>query len=230
MNGGVLIIGSLYWENKDNALDEAQGLRRSEWRKDLDFSKKIQVNVPILYGRKSQFRKETYTMTFSTSHNLGTAFIVPYKNSITSFEDLKNQAIKLSWAEGISSKTKPNILFVNWGVVGVFFKETVEKNYISEWNNEFLTFENEKFKFNNEDPSILKNGQLNFKVRLPAGIDYVFATPTAAFPGDFPTPQIIADAIINSKYDTYFNENYNNQIRTSEDEEIKSLINKTMKV
>jgi len=52
MKGAVIIIGSLLWENEENALNKEQGLIRAEWRKCLNLERKVSVVVPIRYGRK----------------------------------------------------------------------------------------------------------------------------------------------------------------------------------
>lgn len=93
MKGAVLIIGSLLWDNGNN---------RDIWRNDnLNIDNKIPVFAPIRYGRKSE---KSYTMVFSKeledSNNLGTAFVVPFKEEIKSFKELLNQVRSLSRVEG----------------------------------------------------------------------------------------------------------------------------------
>ena len=55
---GVLIIGSLYWDEKEH---------RETWRRDrlVDLGDATRVHVPIRYGRLSRKRGCTYTMVFS---------------------------------------------------------------------------------------------------------------------------------------------------------------------
>ena len=68
---GVLIIGSLRWDN-DN---------RKNWREErLDIDQAVTVGAPIRYGRRSSKRGCTFTMVFSNScqpDHLGTALLVP---------------------------------------------------------------------------------------------------------------------------------------------------------
>ena len=53
---GVLIIGSLFWDNST----------RDEWRRDrLDLERRQYVRAPIRYGRQSTGRGCSYTMVFS---------------------------------------------------------------------------------------------------------------------------------------------------------------------
>jgi hypothetical protein len=88
------------WENTLNAIDQRQGSIREEWRQSLNFSSKIQVLVPIRYGRKSSLRKNTYTMVFSNSvQELEYAFIVPFlsnENIDKDFKLFKDQVLRLS--------------------------------------------------------------------------------------------------------------------------------------
>ncbi|MBK5214847.1 MAG: hypothetical protein JJE55_14440 [Flavobacteriaceae bacterium] len=226
MKGAVLIIGSLLWENEKNALNSIQGKLRSDWRKKLDLEKKIAVNVPIRYGRKSTSRSCTYTMIFSNSvSDFGTAFIVPFKNEIEGFEELKHQALELSEAEGISTEKHPNRLKASWGSVGVLFNKSKEKELDSikrKWHQEFNFFKNSDYKIGKEEPSIKNNGELNFPFKIPENIDYVFATPVVPNISEYPTNEKIIEAIIESKprYDTYIKENFQNGIRVQGDEEI----------
>jgi hypothetical protein len=231
MKGAVLIIGSLLWETNENAVKNEQGKLREKWRETLDIGKKIPLKVPIRYGRKSTSRKCTYTMIFSNSQKvLGTAFIVPYLKEITSFEELKQQAIQLAEAEGISTRRNPNRLIAkSWGAVGIVFNNN-SKNITNEikdlWHNEFKEFDNTGYGLDGEEVSIKENGELNFQIEIPDSIDYVFATPVKPNVSKYPTVERIAEAIIesNPRYDTYLKENYNNGIRTEGDEEIINLL------
>lgn len=232
MKGAVLIIGSLLWENEENALNVEQGKLRSKWRQKLDFEKKIAVNVPIRYGRKSQSKRCTYTMIFSNSvTNLGTAFIVPFRKEIKVYEEFKLQALELSVAEGISTKQYQNRLFASWGSIGVLFNKSKDKQLNSikkKWNREFSSIQNSDYKIGTEEPSILKNGELNFHFVIPEYIDYVFATPVKPNISEYPTNDRIIKAIIESKprYDTYVKENFKNGIRIEGDTEIINELNR----
>lgn len=226
MKGAVLLIGSLLWEDEENALNAERGKLRSNWRQKLDLDKKIAVNVPIRYGRKSKYRRCTYTMIFSNSvSNLGIAFIVPFKIEIEGYKELKHQALELSEAEGISTKQNPNRLTASWGTVGILFNKSKEKQWDTvkkEWHQEFSSFKNCDYKIGSEEPSIQKNGELNFQFEMPEDIDYVLATPVTPNISEYPTNDRILEAIIESKprYDTYVKENFKNGIRVQGDEEI----------
>ncbi len=230
MQGAVLVIGSLLWENEKNTLDQKQGKLRDNWRKNLDLEKKVAIEVPIRYGRKSTSKRCTYTMVISNSvTNLGTAYIIPFRKEIEYFEELKNQALELSEAEGISTTIYPKRLIASWGAVGITFNETEEKQFEeikNKWHEEFTSFKNTGYKIGKEQPSILENGELNFEFKVPEDIDYVFATPVKPNISEYPTTERIVEAIIESspRYDTYVKENFNNGIRVHGDEEIMKKI------
>ena len=74
LNGGVLIIGSLYWDKEKIRID---------WRDThLDFTNARHISAPIRYGRVSSDRNCTFTMVFSSEckqeEKLGQAWFVLY--------------------------------------------------------------------------------------------------------------------------------------------------------
>ena len=229
MKGAVLTIGSLLWETKENALKEEQGIKRKNWREKLDIGNKIEVKIPIRYGRKSSSRRCTYTMVFSNSvDSLGTAFLVPYLEDIDNFTQLRKQAVDLAEAEGISTDKYSNRLIASWGSIGIKFNPNRELQELSKnWSKEFSNFKNDGYRIGDELPSITTNGELNFNIKIPHEIDYVLATPLKPELSEYPTIERVAQAIQESdpKYDTYLIENYNNGIRVERDEELIELIN-----
>lgn len=75
LNGGVLIIGSLLWDDKKQT--------RKDWRKSfLKIDDKVKIPAPIRYGRISTSRCCTFTMVLSQECNdkdkLGKAFFCPF--------------------------------------------------------------------------------------------------------------------------------------------------------
>ena len=75
MRIGVLIIGSLYWDDKPP---------RDVWRAErLDLFRRQNVRAPICYGRRSRSRGETYTMVFSLGlgvEDFGNAIAIPCRS------------------------------------------------------------------------------------------------------------------------------------------------------
>ena len=100
---GVLIIGSLYWDNSV----------RKEWRRErLDLEGQQYVRAPIRYGRRSERRGCSYTMVLSAGLrkvDFGTAIVVPCKS-----RDLVEEARSLWQAEGGTRGAVSG----SWGCVG----------------------------------------------------------------------------------------------------------------
>ena len=101
---GVLIIGSLYWDNS----------AREEWRRErLDLERRQSVRAPIRYGRRSGRRGCSYTMVLSASlreADFGTANVVACKS-----RDLIEEARSLWEAEGGTR----GAVSATWGCVGL---------------------------------------------------------------------------------------------------------------
>ena len=119
LRGGAIIIGSLLWDNK----------KRKKWRENyLSCKDKFRVYLPIRYGRRSENRRNTYTMVFSNKCNskrygLGTGWILPIKAEINSFNDLRREAQKMGSAEGFN-----NGLFTKWGSVALLLNRNKKMN------------------------------------------------------------------------------------------------------
>ena len=101
---GVLIIGSLYWDNSI----------REKWRQErLDLERQLCVRAPVRYGRQSKKRGFSYTMVLSAGlreADLGTAIVVPFKS-----RNLFEEAKSLWEAEGGSGGD----VSASWGCVGL---------------------------------------------------------------------------------------------------------------
>jgi len=141
--GGVLIIGSLFWENSE--------LRR-KWRdQQLDIENIIRVKLPIRYGRKSESRNYTYTMIFSTDcrskDKLGEGIFIPFKKELT-IEQIINQGKPMIEAE--HNRTVDFERF-NWGwgslgvVINTDYQEfDIEKSWKEMFGNGFKPSEYKK--------------------------------------------------------------------------------------
>jgi hypothetical protein len=117
LNIGVLIIGSLYWDNG----------ARKKWReKRLVMNKNVPVQVGIRYGRLSDSRGKTYTMVFSDSEicrKQGQAKVVQGQQSVSSFNEFLIEA-KWLWAAEIgrvpdSDADLKDSVSNDWGCVAV---------------------------------------------------------------------------------------------------------------
>lgn len=234
LQGAVLMIGSLFWETEDNAIDESVGRMRREWREtNFNISESISINVPIRYGRVSSTRGNTYTMIFSNgTPAIGTALLAPFKEKISTeseYRNLEMQAFELAKAEQICKDGEFN-LFKDWGTIALYLNPSFEKRepeIAAElrdwWGNKFKGFlKKDKFRLNGlEDLSVSEDGFINFPIVLTdETIDYFFCTPIAPNTTDYPSVSEIVSRIIESGYATYFKNNISNKILTFQDEEI----------
>lgn len=115
MRVGVLIIGSLYWDDKKT---------RKDWRRErlVDLGEKKHVRAPIRYGRLSRSRGCSYTMVLSKQldspsmrDKCGCAIVVPCKTPVNGVEDLITEAQHPWHAEG----GKADSISAAWGCVAL---------------------------------------------------------------------------------------------------------------
>ena len=235
LRGGVIIIGSLLWDNKGN---------RPKWRENnLCSENQFKVYIPIRYGRCSRTRKNTYTMLFSNKcylrrrYGLGTGWVLPIKAKINSFDELKKEAQKMGEAEGFENDGFTS----NWGLVALLLNpnKKINNSIISKWSN-FMSNKisnhsllSEKLK--SEKSAIDSNGFL--AIRWPKEVipinkigkyDFLIATVTAPtlIKGKYPTAYQIADTMKKAKYYDYFCKNRKHEITTFQDEKILRRIQK----
>ncbi len=239
IQGSVIMIGSLFWENQENCIQlkssKELAEKRRVWRETkLNLKERRLIDLPIRYGRKSESRFCTYTMAFSNSvERPGKGYAIPYKDKINikeNFNQLYCQALDLAQVEGIS-KSGENTLMKKWGSVGILLnqyfvdknKETAT-NLIKFWKQHFLKLRIDLYRIDEtENHSITQEGLLNFAINKPINeIDYYLATPVSPNVKKYPNGSEIAKAMNDTReeYYTYFVENYNNGITTINDEEI----------
>ncbi|MFN8323678.1 MAG: hypothetical protein U0T74_13535 [Chitinophagales bacterium] len=174
LKGGVLIIGSLLWQ--DNAKPGNDTIRR-DWRNNhLDMVSSIGVKVPMRYGRLSS--GDIYTMTFANScrgKNLGTAFAVPFRNNpITNLTQLMKEArswqLLKEWAEYLFLRERQP-----WCVLGILFNKKKiarsDRAAFSNWwqqqlseDTDYIRFHHNNFKHGSEKP--LYSSKWTFKYSL----------------------------------------------------------------
>lgn len=208
MRAGILIIGSLLWDNG----------KRAEWRSArLQLEQKIRVKAPICYGRMSQSRGNTFTMTFRPDATLGQAILVQCKEPAGSVDGLVAEAEALWKAEQPAAST--NSIGTNWGCVGAVFGMPNTTQLIAEWRDVFRARATPVSPINADGvlqidwPSLLDGRPVDFHV--------ILATATKALTHR-PTATEIADAWIgqNEGFEQYFFENVRNGIRTPDDQSI----------
>jgi len=230
LRGGVIIIGSLLWDDKGN---------RQKWRKnDLCSENRFKVYIPIRYGRYSCERK-IYTMVFSNScylkrYGLGTGWVLPIKTKINLFSELKEEAKKMGEAEGFN-----NGFSGDWGSVALLLNpnKIIDDSIKEEWGK-FMSDKIPKYflsdkKIKSEKFPIDFNGFL--KIRWPKEViqknkikkfDFLIATvinPTL-IDNKYPTVRRIANAMKKENADPYFIKNREHKITTFQDERILNII------
>ncbi|HRO45942.1 hypothetical protein [Agriterribacter sp.] len=230
--GGVIIIGSLIWEDHIELEKKGENFIRRDWRNQNLKAERTLVPVPIRYGRKSSTRKETYSMVFDNDHELGQGLILEFQQPISSFEDLEKQAIALAIAEGIY-KSENRRIISTWGAVGLLINPQLKKNDFSKfefiskkWRDIYHTY-NKTFnakeykRAESLTPPIDEYGLLTIKWQDDMNkFDILLATPVIPDPKDPLTAKQIADKMIEKRYDTYFKSNIAHNIRTTQDKEI----------
>lgn len=230
LRGGVIIVGSLLWDNA----------ARSDWRcTSLESLKtKIPLKLRIRYGRESgEKRRRTHTMIFSNdlSTDYGQGFIVGFQRPINNEQALLDEAASLARAEGIWNAEAP-FLAKDWGAVGLLVNDNVAKRQelLSAWQNVFSDhrchtgerlYKHELYALAGETPVIDDSGLLQIEW-LPEmnSFDFLLATPTVPKPTRALTPNEIAQRMIQTGYRTYFDGNRANDIHTFQDNEISNLL------
>jgi len=232
LRGGVIIIGSLLWDNRN----------RQKWREnDLCLENRFKVYVPIRYGRYSCTRK-IYTMVFSNNcylkgYGLGTGWILPMKAEVDSFNELKKEAKKMGKAEGFN-----NGFSSDWGSVALLLNpnKIIDDSIKEEWGK-FMSdkipgyFLSDK-KIKSEKFPIDFNGFLT--IRWPEEViqknnigkyDFLIATVTnpTLIDNKYPTVRKIANAMKKVNAYSYFVKNREHEITTFQDERILNIISET---
>jgi hypothetical protein len=106
---GILIIGSLYWDNRR---------KRQTWRDSrLNMEDRYDVTARIRYGRKSEGRDNTYTMVFSRQAGEGQAKVVRCRNDVLTAAHLNTEAEHLWAAE--RNREPDGLIAADWGCVAL---------------------------------------------------------------------------------------------------------------
>ncbi|HEX8289660.1 MAG TPA: hypothetical protein VF556_16875 [Pyrinomonadaceae bacterium] len=244
LKGGVLIIGSLLWQDyvrrKSNTI-------RLDWRNNhLELKSAIGVKTPIRYGRISG--GGVYTMTFANScrgKNLGTGFVVPFRNNpITNFTQLRDEARELARAEGMDRTFISSIDRNPWCVLGILFnkkkKSKANITAVSNWwekqliqDEDYSRFQSADFGLGKEKTCILSNGVLNIPWVVPiksqdkkelGEYDFVIATATLPTRDKYPSIKKLVSAVERDTDRRYFLRNYERGITTFQDERVNAKL------
>lgn len=210
MRAGILIVGSLLWDRR---------CERDAWRRSrLAIDRAVHVKVPIKYGRRSESRANTFTMTMSIDGGPGQAIIVPCRTMLAGARALLDEAEELWQAEQPGAQV--GSISASWGCVGVrFHDEPPPSDWSTAWAERFHAKAAPVAPVNGDGllgipwPLASANGAID--------ADVILATATKA-EKDRPRPEDIADAWVNQNqgHERYFFENVRHGIRTPEDAEI----------
>jgi hypothetical protein len=234
LKGGVIIIGSLLWQ--DYLHEKGDHIRRN-WREaHLDVDNRIPVKLPIRYGRKSgKPGWEIMTMVFSNrmARKHGFGLIVPLQKRITSTDEILGEAVALSTAEGMEGD------FVrSWGIltyllndllVDVNQKKKIVSAFMERKNAEFNVLD---YRVGRERSCVTNSLALNInwvapilESDRPKIDDLHFLLATATKPMDsIPSPKDIAEKIKSDTDRKYFLNNLRNGIITRDDFEISRFL------
>lgn len=245
LRSGVIVIGSLLWQNhlKEGNKDNI----RKNWRDgSLREDAKIQVKLPIRYGRYSE--GGIYTMVFSNNcyryKQLGTGYVLPFKaNPIRNLRQLLSEAKAMSEAEGMKGRFwggKNEI----WGKMGILFNDSkidkrTKRRILDCWQEQFRTDQGRliscDFKFvGNERPCVTKKGELTIRwvepdikrlLKRVFGFDFLIAAATkpkheTGKRGRYPNAEEIAASVKRDKLRRYFNQNLEFGITTFQDDDV----------
>ena len=216
---GVLVIGSLYWENKP---------KRKKWRRErLNLKHKQYVWTPIRYGRCSQTRGESYTMVFSAGLNkakFGRAIVIPCNS-----QNIVEEARHLWTAEG-----GKNGISACWGCAGLLLNPNskVPAKQLHSWC-ELVANEScygQLSSARDEPVAVNSCGFLNVPWPKPEGdsnleLDALLATATSPkiVNGCYPSVKRIAKAWVTPRgreHVDYFCKNRESGIQTFQDDDI----------
>jgi len=219
MRIGILIIGSLLWDRKSE---------RKVWRRDhLDLDSAMPVSAQINYGRRSQSRGNTFTMTINPESGFGRAIIVPCRTTQREASTLFAEAEAL-WRAEMPDAALGRIS-ASWGCVGARFRD---QSASSDWSIPW----SEYFSAKVASPTHPVNSDGLLEIPWPSKIadnpievDVILATATRA-EKQLPNPSEIADAWIDQDGgdEKYFFENVRHGIRTPEDIRIWRRIEERM--
>jgi len=231
--GGVLIVGSLIWDDKEI---------RKKWRREnLIEKEKILVNLPIRYGRISKTRNCTYSMVFSSNckstENIGKGYFIPFKSKI-SLDQIIEQGYRMIDAEH-NQKKEINRFHWFWGTLGIVFNPESENEFKQKfddlgkkWQSEYKKgFKSAEYAVGNEESIIAKAGFLNIDWQEEFGdFDFVIGTATKPKIESYPTAEEIAKKMLVNKDDSYFKNNIKCSIQTFQDEQIILALGKELKL
>lgn len=220
---GVLIIGSLLWDNDG----------RDRWRTWRLAGDPIRVRVPIRYGRLSSKRGCTYTMIFATlkAEQFGDAVVVPCKSSVSTPENLLLEARWLWAAEADKVPTaavdSPREDYGStWGRVAFLKRPGCEATeaLLQSWHTVVDGTDSAELLINPDGSLAIPWPHSEEAAELP--FDILLATSTRQNTTEL-SARAIAEAWNLRDHREYFVNNRRSGIRTFQDDEINQHLNMT---
>ena len=229
LNVGILIIGSLLWD--DN---------RQTWRDSrLEVNSAETASAPIRYGRLSGKRRgHTYTMVFSRLCPSGHAKVVRCSHAVSSLQDLIAEAEFLWQAEQLNAAR--GLIATDWGCVVLLCnpKRKIPEEIPKGWAERVAREPNygNVHQTKEEGCIVTKDGLLRIpwpqlvEGGAPVQLDLLLATandPTlSGSPPTYPSVDTIANAWNRAanKHAEYFWKNTDNGIRTFQDDDIRARL------
>jgi hypothetical protein len=239
LTGGVIIIGSLLWQD-DLVIGKGDNIRK-RWRDDRLADERIMVKLPIRYGRYSS--GNIYTMVFSSScerfKKLGVGIVMPFKlTRITSINQLISEARSMSKAEGMEERLENE-----WAKLTILFNPekidlNVKEKILERWNRlDDIHKDGWKgFRLGPEKSCVCSNSELNIKWLAPVDtrengklsrFDFLLATvtkPKHKNTSRYPSQSEIAKTVKGDSKRFYFVQNVKHGITTFQDNAILNKI------
>lgn len=239
---GILIIGSLYWDESQCQLvrGQCQHYSRKSWRQArLNMNDVSTVAARIRYGRRATTRGNTYTMIFSRSAKPGTAKVVRCLNDVQDVKGLLEEAIQL-WTAEKNGDNVGRMISSEWGCVGLLSNPSRQQklNGLTEAWQELVSsrqaeqgnYRNFEYPAKEKRAMVTNSGLLDIDwPTLGSGkeldFDFLLATANYPVPIEAPTAKEIGMAWRKSPYFVnYFYANYMNNIRTFQDNAIAAIV------
>lgn len=226
---GILIIGSLYWDNEGG---------RDHWRTSrLDAERKWFVQAPIRYGRRAKSRNDTYTMVFSQlpPDKLGQSIVLQCRQPIRSQDDLVTEARWLWSAEtkGVPTSEQPDLpptLQSTWGCVALLARPRGCFHSVPRIQRQLLDRWSQVSSQRDDELLLTDRGILGISWpdciggRGPVPLDLLLATTNRPCPQHIPSPRSVAEEWNERGFRNYFDENQKAGILTYQDQEIKQYL------
>jgi hypothetical protein len=230
LRGGVIIIGSLLWQ--DYLKKQGDNIRINWRNAHLDLKNRIPVKVPIRYGRRSSSNIMTMVFSNRMAKKTGFGYVVPFKKKINNKDEFLCEALALSTAEGMQGK-----FVCSWGVLTYLLNDSIDEDKKREIVKLFrqrrnANFDITEYKVGRERSCVTKSLKLEINWLAPISkndkhkideLHFLLATATKPM-NKIPSLKEIAQSINGDNQRKYFINNLINGIITQDDFGIAKLL------